>query len=254
MCTLVISYQQDSIWPIIIGTNRDEMADRPWLPPGRHWQDRLDVTAGLDQQAQGSWLGMNDAGVVAAINNRSGSLGQQFDKRSRGELVLESLDHYSAADATEALSQLDPAAYRPFNLLIADGNGAFWLRHLGAEHTNIIEVFTIPQGVSMLTAQDLNDNRCSRTQTYLPLFKKAKIPQPDKDDWREWETLFLSELSATNADTSGAMRIITDSGFNTLSSSLIALPAKHSGLKPIWRFAHRFPNAEPYEKIPLKNH
>ena len=249
MCTLVISRQQEGNWPIIIGTNRDEMADRPWLPPGRHWQDRLEVIAGLDQQAGGSWLGMNDAGVVAAVNNRSGSLGSQINKRSRGELVLEALDHHSATDATDALTQLNPAAYRPFNLLIADAYSAFWLRNLGAEQTDSIEVFTIPHGISMLTAYDLNDYRCQRIQTYLSLFQKAQIPQPDKDDWREWETLFLSQRSESNTDASGAMRIVTDSGFNTISSSLIALPANQLELKPIWRFARRFPQTEPYQQI-----
>jgi hypothetical protein len=106
----------------------------------------------------------------------------------------------------------------------------------------------------MLTAHDLNDSRCDRTQTYLPLFKKAKTPQPDKGDWTEWETLFSSRLSASPDDPGGAMRIITEIGFNTLSSSLIALPAIHLGAKPIWRFARRFPQAEPYETIPTSNH
>ena len=253
MCTLVISCRQESQWPIIIGSNRDEMADRPWLPPDRHWPDRPDVIAGLDQQAWGSWLGMNDYGVVAAVNNRNGSLGAQIDKRSRGELVLESLDHSAAADAVDALIQLNPAAYRPFNLLIADAHDAFWIRHIDPMETNSIEAVRVPQGVSMLTAFDLNDKRCGRTQTYLPLFKDAQRPQPDKDDWGEWETLFLSRNSSSITDASGSMRIITETGFNTISSSLIALPATSSGANPIWRFARRFPQADPYETIPLDN-
>ena len=251
MCTLVMDFRRETDWPILIGTNRDEMADRSWLPPGRHWPDRPDVIAGLDQQAGGSWLGMNDAGVVAAVNNRIGSLGPENGKRSRGELVLEALDHYTAADAAEALADLNPAAYRAFNLMVADVKNAFWIRNLGTNNKDSIEIFTIPQGISILTAFDLNDSRCLRTQTYLPLFKAAKAPQPDKDDWTEWETLFLSREPASKADTGSAMRLITESGFNTISSSLIALPAARLGLKPVWRFAGRFPQSEPYQKIPL---
>ena len=87
--------------------------------------------AGLDVQAGGSWLGINDHGVVAGVLNRTGTLGPAAGKRSRGELVLEALDHATAAAAAQALSDLDPNAYRPFNLVIADHREAFWLRHAG---------------------------------------------------------------------------------------------------------------------------
>ncbi|MCH8086652.1 MAG: NRDE family protein [Chloroflexi bacterium] len=93
MCTLVILSRPGHRWPLIVGANREEMADRPWAPPGRHWPDRDQVVAGQDLEAGGSWLGINDFGVVAGIMNRRGSLGPKTDKRSRGELVLEALDH-----------------------------------------------------------------------------------------------------------------------------------------------------------------
>src|SRR5437764_973522 len=98
MCTLVILRRPDHDWPVVIGANRDEMIDRPALPPGRHWPDRPEVTAGKDLLAGGSWLGLNDWGVAAAVLNRHGSLGPAPGQRSRGELVLEALDHADAAD------------------------------------------------------------------------------------------------------------------------------------------------------------
>src|SRR5215470_20330004 len=104
MCTLVILRRPDNEWPLVIGANRDEMIDRPALPPSRHWPDRPEVVAGLDRLAGGSWLGLNDWGVAAAILNRHGSLGPSPDQRSRGELVLEALDHAEATAAAEALS------------------------------------------------------------------------------------------------------------------------------------------------------
>src|SRR5690349_16414791 len=128
MCTVVLLRRPGHDWPLILGANRDEMASRPWRPPGRHWPDRDDVVAGLDLEAGGSWLGLNESGVVAAILNRTGTLGPAPGRRSRGELVLEALDHADAADAAGALTALDPAAYRPFNLIVADNRDAFWLR------------------------------------------------------------------------------------------------------------------------------
>ena len=131
MCTLVLSRRPGTAWPLVLAANRDELADRPARPPGRHWPERPEVVAGLDLQAGGSWLGINDHGVVAGVLNRPGTLGPAAGKRSRGELVLEALDHADAAAAAHALSDLDPDAYRPFNLVIADNRDAFWLRHAG---------------------------------------------------------------------------------------------------------------------------
>ena len=131
MCTLVMLRRPEARWPLIIAANRDELSTRPWQAPARHWPDRLDVVAGRDMTAGGSWFGVNDDGLAAAILNRPGTLGPADGKRSRGELVLEALDHAEAKSAAEALVDLDPDAYRPFNLVIADRYDAFWLRHAG---------------------------------------------------------------------------------------------------------------------------
>src|SRR5262245_27065814 len=128
MCSVVILYRPDDPWPLLLGANRDEMSDRPSAPPARHWPDRANVVAGLDRLAGGSWLVPHDEGVVACVMNRMNTLGPAPGRRSRGELVLEALDHADAVTATHALSALDPAAYRAFNMVIADNREAFWLR------------------------------------------------------------------------------------------------------------------------------
>src|SRR5213078_3974054 len=145
MCTLVILRRPEHDWPVIIGANRDEMIDRPAKPPGRHWPDRTEVVAGLDLLAGGSWLGVNDWGVAAAILNRHDSLGPARGQRSRGELVLEALDHADAVAAAEALTHLNPAAYRSFNLIVADNRDGFWLRHSGGGR---IAVQPVGEGLS----------------------------------------------------------------------------------------------------------
>ena len=104
--------------------------------------------------AGGSWLGINDHGLIAAVLNREGTLGPQSDKRSRGELVLEALDHAEAGDAAGALADLQPDAYRPFNLVLADPRTAYWLRHGGDGE---IRVHPIPAGLHMLASSELDD-------------------------------------------------------------------------------------------------
>jgi Transport and Golgi organisation 2 len=243
MCTFVILNRPDHAWPILIAANRDERLDRPWLPPGVHWPERPEVIAGQDELAGGSWLGMNASGVVAGVLNREGTLGPQAGKRSRGELVLDALDYPDAVDAAEALGSLDPRAYRPFNLIVADNRDAFLLLHRGEPTGAPVTVAPLPEGLSMITARELNDERSPRIRLYRPRFLSAAVPTPDNDDWRTWETLLGSRDREPGSGPGGALFIEPDpaveaSNFGTSSSSLIALPAIESAEKqPIWRFA-----------------
>jgi hypothetical protein len=248
MCSVVILRRPVHDWPVLLGANRDEMSQRPWLPLGRHWPERPWVVAGLDQQAGGSWLGLNDHGLVAGIMNRPQSLGPAAGKRSRGELVLEALDHADAREAAAALAELDPGAYRPFNLILADNAEAFWIRNAGTR----IDAAPIPPGLSMLTAHDLNDAAGSRRiGHFLPLFRAAPAPDPVAGDWRAWQALLGSRSFAPGAGPHDAMTIQSENGFATLSSALIALPAARIESKPVLLFAAGPPDAAPYEAISL---
>lgn len=243
MCTLVILRRPGHRWPVLIGANRDEMIDRPWKPPGRHWPDRPEVVGGLDLLAGGSWLGINDWGVVAAVLNRHGSLGPAADQRSRGELVLEALDHADAVAAAEALSHLDPAAYRTFNLIIADERDGFWLRHAGRTR---IEMHSLKDGLSMIAAGDLNDLGTRRLELSLPAFREWPAPDPDRDDWSGWEALLGSTRAPPGEPVTSAMRFRTD-GYGTVSSAVVALPAlDEPDRKPVFRFAAWLPDAAPW--------
>jgi len=261
MCTLVILRRPGHRWPVIIGANRDEMADRAWRAPARHWPDREEVVAGLDLLAGGSWLGINDHRVVAGVLNREGSLGPETGRRSRGELVLEALDHADAVEAARALSNLDPTSYRSFNMVVADNRDALWLRGLGASGPGRIEVMPVPPGLSMITALDRNDPKSARIRAYLPRFERAAPPDPEAPgaaSWADWERLLASRVSEAaeagmnEAGAAGAMSIVTPTGFGTVSSSIIALPAPElASAKPLWRFAAGRPGEVPFETVAL---
>ena len=239
MCTLVIFRRPRHRWPVLIGANRDEMVDRPSKPPGRHWPDRPEVIAGLDMLAGGSWLGINDWGVAAAVLNRHGSLGPSPDRRSRGELVLEALDHADATAAVEALSDLDPEAYRTFNLIVADESHGFWLRHAGGPG---IELSPLKDGLSMIAAGDLDDLAIRRLELALPAFRAWPTPDPDHDDWFGWQSLLGSTRAPPNEPATAAMRFRTG-GYGTVSSALIALPARgEPERRPVFRFAEWLPH------------
>lgn len=264
MCTVVLLRRPGHAWPLIIAANRDEMVDRPWRPPARHWPDRADVIAGLDDLADGSWMGLNDDGVVAAMLNRHGTLGPKAGKRSRGELVLEALDHADATDAAEALADLDGGAYRPFNMVIADNRDAWWLRHAGREDGHV-EAHRIPEGLSMVTAFDLDDDSDPRIHVHRPRFARTPPPDPEADDWDGWEHLLASHETGAGrpggsledghtegADRRGAMCFTTARGFQTVCSSVLALPSVASvEVRPVWRFAAGPPDTTAFQQVDL---
>ncbi|MBP2228005.1 hypothetical protein J2847_001287 [Azospirillum agricola] len=258
MCSVILLRRPGATWPLVVGANRDEMAGRPWKAPARHWPDRPNLVAGLDELAGGSWLGLNDEGLVAGILNRHGTLGPETGKRSRGELVLDALDHADALDAARSLADLDTRAYRPFNLVLADNRDAYLLSHRGPSARNRPEVIAIPEGVHMITAFDLDDEaEDSRIALYRPLFAHAEPPTTGAEDaaafgWGGWPELLGSRIWEGERGERGAMDFRLPMGFGTVSSALIALPsAERPELDPIWHFAAGRPHETPFVPVAL---
>ncbi|WP_096704276.1 NRDE family protein [Magnetospirillum sp. 15-1] len=252
MCTLVLLRRPGHDWPLIVAANRDEMNTRPWKPPGRWWDDRPEVVAGLDELAGGTWLGVNDTGVMAAILNRIGTLGPAPGKRSRGELVLEALEHADAADAAQALAELNGDSYRSFNMVVADNRDAFWVRADGRR----VEVHPIAPGLHMLSALDLDDRASPRIAAYLDRFGAVAAPMPDPShaeggDWAAWQTLMADTGGCgPDGEETPAMCFLRPDGFGTVSASLIALPAPSlAETGRVWRFAAGRPDQVGYSSV-----
>ena len=249
MCTLAILRRPGHDWPVLIAANRDEMIDRPWRPPARHWPDRASVTAGQDERAGGTWLGVNDDGLVAGILNRTGALGPAAGKRTRGELVLDALDHADAAAAAMALADIDGDAYRPFNLVVADSDEAFWLRHGGGRAP---ACHALPDGLSMFTARERNDANSARIRTHLAAFEAAEPPDPETGAWDAWAALLARGARDSGGDPEAAMCIEPVGGFGTVNASLIALPCpSRSDTTPVWLFAPGPPNRHLFETVDI---
>jgi hypothetical protein len=256
LCTIVILRRPGHHWPVLLAANRDEMADRRWKPPGRHWPDLPQVIAGKDELANGSWLGINESGVVAAVLNRIHTLGPLPGFRSRGELILRALRFPDASSAASALLLLGPREYRPFNLVVVDARDGYCLRLRSAGHDRDeperIEMMSLPPGLTMITAFDGNDIRSPRTRRYLPMFQNAAAPEPDHGEWSEWRSLLAARGYDPDAGPGGAMTVRTDTGFGTVCSSLMALPGEDAtATVPIWLFASGPPDQAPFRPVPL---
>ena len=86
MCTLAIYFQMTDDYPIVIAANRDEYLDRPAAKPTTLCA-RPHVVGGKDLRAGGTWLGVNEYGLVAGLLNRRTEAPPNPDARSRGLLA-----------------------------------------------------------------------------------------------------------------------------------------------------------------------
>ncbi len=109
--------------PLVIAANRDEYLDRPAEGLAIRETESGRILAPRDVLAGGTWLGINQAGVFAAVTNRRTDAPDPM-RRSRGLLVMDLLDASTAEDAARRIERLSPNAYNPFNVFVADGRSA----------------------------------------------------------------------------------------------------------------------------------
>ncbi|MFZ6005394.1 MAG: NRDE family protein [Actinomycetota bacterium] len=97
MCTVLLRFAPGDRWPLLLGAIRDEFADRPWDPPGRHWDGAwADLIGGRDRLAGGTWLAVDptpgNPGVAALLNGlRRPPPPSGTTRPTRGTLALEAL-------------------------------------------------------------------------------------------------------------------------------------------------------------------
>jgi uncharacterized protein with NRDE domain len=128
MCTLALYFRVFDDFPLLVAANRDEHFDRPSAPPGLIC-DQPRIIAGQDLRVGGTWLGVNEHGLVVGILNRRVNLtgGEQLPPsvaRSRGLLCLDLLRLESTAAGWEFI-RTHRSRYNPFTVAIADKAAAF---------------------------------------------------------------------------------------------------------------------------------
>ena len=159
-------------------------------------------------------MGVNRAGVVAAILNRAGTLGPAVGKRSRGEIPLLALRHVTAEQAAAAVGQIDAAEWRDFNLVVGDRFGAFFIRGLGRGHPTAER---LPEGVAMVTAYDPNDLESPRVARHL---QRLRHHLPDgPDDWAGWRAI----LADRSGEVGEQINVAPRGDFATVCSSFVAV-------------------------------
>ena len=156
MCLLALFFRVVEDAPVVVGANREEVYRRGGEPPRLH-DGPCRFVAGVDPVAGGTWLGVNEHGVLAAVTNRRKDR-RPARPRSRGLLVRDLLGCRSAAAATEAaMRELNTDRYEGCNILCADAAGAAVI-HGG----DWLRVRPLPPGLHVLTNGDVNEGRDGR--------------------------------------------------------------------------------------------
>lgn len=104
--------------------NRDERRTRlPASPPQIHDLSRQRALFPRDPQGGGTWIGVNDAGVVVALLNRRPAIatGGGLSQQSRGLIVLELLRSASLDQAVSAATAVDTELFEPFCAVMLQG-------------------------------------------------------------------------------------------------------------------------------------
>ena len=83
MCLLAIFFRAVEDAPVVVGANREELYGRGGEPP-KILEGR--ILAGTDPRAGGTWLGVNQSGVIVSIVNRL-KMDAPKQPRSRGLLA-----------------------------------------------------------------------------------------------------------------------------------------------------------------------
>jgi uncharacterized protein with NRDE domain len=156
MCLLALFYRVVEDAAVVVGANREEFYQRGGEPPrvieASAPPHAARAVAGIDPTAGGTWLGVNQHGVLVAVTNRRKSL-PPSRPRSRGLLARELLAFPTARAAIEAArAELDRGRYDGCNVVVADEERATvlqagdWLRER-----------PLPPGLHVLTNGDVND-------------------------------------------------------------------------------------------------
>lgn len=124
MCLIVIAFEIDSRYPLIVGGNRDEFHSRP-TKDASWWPDQPDILGGRDLQAGGTWLAAHRRGRFAAVTNYRDAYPARSGLRSRGHLVTQFL--LGGTPPLDYLQSINGADYAGFNLFVSDSAALAYL-------------------------------------------------------------------------------------------------------------------------------
>lgn len=120
MCTVSLIRDEHHVRMIC---NRDESPRRqPAQPPEIRESGSLRMILPIDPPSDGSWIGVNEAGLmVTLLNHNDAPPPKTKARRSRGTIVPTILSAPTITHASQLVQQLSLDDYAPFRLVATDG-------------------------------------------------------------------------------------------------------------------------------------
>ena len=187
MCTLALYFNVFGELPLLVAANRDEHFDRPSAPPAEIAGDPR-IVAGRDLRVGGTWLGVNEHGLLVGILNRRQTDNDINDQpsittRSRGLLCMDLLQRRSVADSFEFIAE-HREAYNPFTVIFADRNSAGVAYN---NHEPRIVAKPLETGLHVFSSAaelDLNSAKADRAHPrFAQLKERMPVNAADPRDW-----------------------------------------------------------------------
>jgi hypothetical protein len=212
MCTL-------SVIPTALGMrvamNRDERRDRlPAFPPSTQQLGCRRAVYPVDPVGGGTWIGVNDTGIVAAILNHTPRLPlpAPAEAGSRGLIVPTVLKANGFDTAVRAASRIDPTQYALFRLIVLHRRRAVLFTSDGRH------LFSAPADVTrplLLTSSSLGDDVVAgpRARLFRALMDTAPSRWPTaQQDFHDHQWPLRPELSVRmeRADARTVSRTVVD--------------------------------------------
>jgi uncharacterized protein with NRDE domain len=168
MCLVFLAFRLKDDAPVRLAANREESFRRPTTSAVccRSGAFRC-LLAGADHgpdgtfPEMGTWLGVNETGLVVAVTNRNdGELRWEEQVHSRGLLAVALLGFDDPAQAARhAANALSQGGYGGTNFLIASPKSGFIVHAPGATR---VSIEAIDQGIHAITNLDLDDSNDPR--------------------------------------------------------------------------------------------
>jgi len=217
MCVFSVAYRTVTGCPILLLTNRDESTARPTRPPQAFPATSGDVRwfGGTDARAGGTWLGINQHGLIAAITNRKKEPAP-INPRSRGLLCR---DMMAFATADEAVQSLPDAwarhVYAGFNLIVLAADSFWVFEAVDQPHATRLEpgIHTIGND----SPETEGSPRDRRTHALVEQMLRGQ------QDWRPLIDRAKHVLS-THAEGNQPAICLHGEGWGTVGSTVVALP------------------------------
>lgn len=195
------------------------------------------MVCGIDRKQGGTWLGVNQFGLLVVAGNRPKAL-LPAEPRSRGLLCRELLNCSNAKEAAElAARELATGRYAGVNYLCADAK-----RGAVIYGGNTIQVVELTRGLHVLTNGDLDDPNDERQELVRRQLTLQKLDSA---------VAFLAVASrafSRKPEPAGRRGLVVTGGeFGTVSSTLISLPKKPQ--QSVYQYSAGPPSETDYDDL-----